>query len=76
MAVYFDNRIQSSSVTANTDLLWHSSYALLAVASENAAGVGGSVNFFLDEVTGFACKTKSDIVYRFRCYWLLILLHC
>ena len=57
MAVYFDNRIQSSSVTANTDLLWHSSYALLAVASENAAGVGGSVNFFLDEVKGdFACK--------------------
>ena len=50
MAVYFDNRIQASSVTANTDLLWHSSYALLAVSSENSAGVGGSVNFYLDEV--------------------------
>lgn len=56
MAVYFDNRIQTSSVTANTDLLWHSSYALLAVASENSTGVGGSVNFFLDEVRKYNVK--------------------
>lgn len=63
MAVYFDNRIQSSSVTANTDLLWHNSYALLAVASENAAGVGGSVNFFLDEVKGICSR-----VILFTCF--------
>jgi hypothetical protein len=49
MAVYFDNRIQSST-TSNTDLLWHSTYALLAVASKNSSDNGGSVNFYLDEV--------------------------
>ncbi len=49
MAVYFDNRIQSST-TSNTDLLWHSTYALLAVASKNSSDTGGSVNFYLDEV--------------------------
>ena len=49
MAVYFDNRIQSAT-TSNTDLLWHSTYALLAVASKNSSDNGGSVNFYLDEV--------------------------
>lgn len=50
MAVYFDHRIQSPSVAIQTDIAWHSSYPLLAVASKNEPDVGGSVDFYLDEV--------------------------
>ena len=50
MAVYFDHKIQSPSVAIQTDIAWHSNYPLLAVASKNDQGVGGSVNFYLDEV--------------------------
>lgn len=49
MAVYFDHKIQSPSVALQTDIAWHSSYHLLAVASKNEPDVGGSVNFYLDE---------------------------
>ncbi|KAM7433446.1 hypothetical protein ABFA07_016329 [Porites harrisoni] len=49
MAVYFDHRIQSPAVAIQTDIAWHSSYPLLAVASKNEPDVGGSVDFYLDE---------------------------
>ena len=50
MAVYFDHRIQSPAVAIQTDIAWHSSYPLLAVASKSEPDVGGSVDFYLDEV--------------------------
>ena len=50
MAVYFDHKIQAPNVGIQTDIAWHSSYPLLAVASKNERGVGGSVNLYLDEV--------------------------
>lgn len=50
MAVYFDHKIQTPSVGVQTDIAWHSNYPLLAVASKNEPGVGGAVNFYLDEV--------------------------
>ena len=50
MAVYFDHKIQAPSVAIQTDIAWHHTYPLLAVASKNEPDVGGSVNFYLDEV--------------------------
>lgn len=50
MAVYFDHKIQAPNVGVQTDIAWHSSYSLLAVASKNEPGVGGAVNLYLDEV--------------------------
>lgn len=58
MAVYFDNRIHGPS-TSNTDLLWHSAYALLAVASMNTSDNGGSINFYLDEVSALFWGIQS-----------------
>ncbi|XP_046855391.1 intraflagellar transport protein 140 homolog isoform X2 [Xenia sp. Carnegie-2017] len=48
MALFFDNRIQSTS-TSNTEIAWHRTYSLLAVASKNSIDDGGTVNFYLDE---------------------------
>ena len=67
MAVYFDHKIQAPNVGIQTDIAWHSSYPLLAVASKNELGVGGSVNLYLDEVglllhqANYPNKTKQTI---------------
>ena len=50
MAVYFDHNIQAPALGIQKDIAWHSSYPLLAVASQNDPGLGGTVNFYLDEV--------------------------
>ena len=60
MAVYFDHKIQSPSVAIQTDIAWHNNYPLLAVASKNEPDVGGSVDFYLDEVW------QSQFLYK-RC---------
>ena len=58
MALFFDNHIQSTS-TSNTEIAWHRTYSLLAVASKNSIDDGGTVNFYLDEVR---YKVNSEIL--------------
>ena len=54
MAVYFDHPIQKADLGESQTyhkVEWHSSFAVLAVASKNeSTDADGCVNLFLDEV--------------------------
>jgi len=49
MAVYFDHRAQAPHPGQNTDIQWHTTAPLLAVASQSSS-TGGSVNLYREEV--------------------------
>ncbi|KAK2190875.1 hypothetical protein NP493_66g06033 [Ridgeia piscesae] len=48
MAVYFDHRAQAPHPGQNTDIQWHTTAPLLAVASQSSS-TGGSVNLYREE---------------------------
>ena len=54
MAVYFDYKVKSPVVGHNTDIQWHKSSPLLAVASYVESTGQGQVNLFMEEVSGVA----------------------
>ena len=50
MAVYFDHKAHAPYPGQNTDIHWHPTLPILAVASY-ADSTGGSVNLYKDEVS-------------------------
>ena len=57
MAVFFDKHIQfprpSAGVRIHHQVEWHNTHPILAVASKNeTTDTDGSVNFYMDEVSG------------------------
>ena len=53
MAVYFDYKVKSPVSGHNTDIQWHKTAPILAVASFVETTSQGQVNLFLDEVHMF-----------------------
>jgi hypothetical protein len=50
MAVFFDHKVQSPISGHNTDIQWHKTAPILAVASYQEASGTGYVNLFFEEV--------------------------
>jgi len=65
MAVFFDNKVDfpklSGGARVHNVVEWHSSHAILAVASKSESTDGdGSVNFFMDEVSSNSCGWNKN----------------
>ena len=66
MSVFFDHRAGTNTNSVHTDIQWHPTFALLAVATkiddaDNEAQ--GAVSLFFDEVTYFLCVITVTLIF-------------